>query len=192
MILNNLNIDETKIVLECLKASISGPFISNDIFPTLVGCEKYEVEILVSKWDTINQEDEGVFTIINNVLNNLTYSTAVSKDVWYKYVSVSRKEAAKLYYKWLGKEPPTFKWDGEIKGAISRNAKSFWEKLSTKRQNESLSNIRCFSCDQNTSITNYEGGLNIDNNLSILGRCIRCGKPIEIIIDTKKWVRVCP
>ncbi len=190
--LNNLTTDETKIVLECLKSITSGSLISNNIFTTLIGRTKNDVERLISKWDEIDQEDEEASFIINNALNNLTYSVVLSKDVWDKHVSVSREEAANIYYKWLGKELPTFKWDGEIKGAISRNAKPFWEKLSTKRQEEFLSNIRCYSCDQNTSITNYEGGLNIDNNLSILGRCIKCGKPIEIIIDTKKWARVCP
>ena len=184
MVLTKLTKDETKVVLECLKAIISGFFISNDIFTTLLGHTRSDIERLIAIWDNIDQEHENSFSIINNALNNLTYSIAPPQNIWDKYISVSRNEVAKIYYKWLGKKFPKFIWDGKIKGAISRKAKPAWDKFSIEEKNSYLSNTHCPICNQNTSITNYEGGLNVDGNLSILGKCIKCGTPIEVIIST--------
>ena len=51
MVLTKLTKDETKVVLECLKAIVSGFFISNDIFTTLLGHTRSDIERLIAIWD---------------------------------------------------------------------------------------------------------------------------------------------
>jgi uncharacterized UPF0160 family protein len=104
MSLKNLSINERSIILECLRASVEGPFFDDDDFHILFGLDREEVENVISTWANIDDTDKLVRRAINSSMNNLLgFPHNAQKDTWNRYISISVSELEALYKKWKRK-----------------------------------------------------------------------------------------
>jgi len=49
-------------------------------------------------------------------------------------------------------------------------------------QKKYLTNVWCPECKKNTTITSFQGAIDIDGGITIYGYCVECEGPIEKII----------
>ena len=54
------------------------------------------------------------------------------------------------------------KWDGVIRGVFTSTSQKIWDKLSYKMQKKYLTNVWCPECKKNTTITSFQGAIDID------------------------------
>lgn len=102
MALQDLTPDEQQIVLDCLKASVEGPFFPKWEFSTLFGLSREEVRSVIQKWPVDDTSDEVAARAINNAMNNLLGYPHQEKEAWYQYISVSQEEVHATLEKWRG------------------------------------------------------------------------------------------
>ena len=94
------NPKDKKIIFECLKASVYGPFFPDWEFSILFGLERNDIENIISDWEKININNKNVQLAINNSINNLLgYPHGISDKDWLSYISISREELKKLFKK---------------------------------------------------------------------------------------------
>lgn len=106
MALRDLDTNEQRVVLECLKASVDGPFFRDDsLFGTLIGLEPKEVRAIINRWPVDDEKDEDAHHAIGNVMNNLIGYPHRCEDVWSDYISVLRNELKFIFAKWRGARP---------------------------------------------------------------------------------------
>jgi len=103
MPLDDLNEKERKVVRECLRAAVEGPFFPDWVFHTLFGLEREEVKTVLKSWPKLNEAEETVQLAINNSLNNLLGYPHGCEDEWPQFISVSSSEVARILNKWNGK-----------------------------------------------------------------------------------------
>jgi len=58
-------------IRECLQAIVTGPFVEDWEFSTLMGVERSEVADLLGKWNEADVHSEEVNVIVTNTLNTL-------------------------------------------------------------------------------------------------------------------------
>jgi hypothetical protein len=100
----NLTKKEKEVVVECLKASVNGPFFDDDDFHMLFGLYRNEVLPIIEGLPDIDDSDELTMRAINNSLNNLIGFPHNKEEDWGKYISVSPAELEKIFKKWKAKE----------------------------------------------------------------------------------------
>jgi hypothetical protein len=83
MPLANLTEQEREVVLECLRASVTGPFFPMWEFSTLFGLDHQEVSDIAFGPLPLDDMNENVKLAINNALNTLTgYPLKCGPEVW--------------------------------------------------------------------------------------------------------------
>jgi hypothetical protein len=102
MALQDLTSDEQKIVLDCLNASVEGPFFPDWEFSTLFGLSQEEVRSVIQKWPVDDTSDETAALAINNTLNNLLGYPHQENEAWRQYISASQEEVYTIFKKWRG------------------------------------------------------------------------------------------
>lgn len=175
---------EKKVVLECVHAVINGPFIPEQLFHTLMGIERSDYIRFIDDWegDSLKNEDEANY--IYCALLQLIEYPHNKDDVWFDYISEPKENVSKIFYKFSGVDSPLPKrWDGIIKGYFTPNAQKRWDRISEIKQKHILTNVWCPHCSEITTISEYEGSIDNLNRISIYGKCIKCFKPIETIIQ---------
>jgi hypothetical protein len=109
----NLSDEEIKVIRECIKAAAYGPFFKDDgtrddpywEIHSLFGLTIDELRKIADALPNLDLEDENVSLAINNSINNLLgYPHGCSDEVWSKYISVSKNELSKIYFKWRGEK----------------------------------------------------------------------------------------
>jgi len=71
MSLQTLTDNERRVVFECLRAAVDGPFFPDWEFHTLFGLHRQEVARIVAALPNIDDSDESVSLAINNAMGNL-------------------------------------------------------------------------------------------------------------------------
>ncbi len=179
--LNNLTDDEKKVVFDSLNAAVHGPFFPGGLFQTLLGFDRAEILDIISKWATIDEQDKQVEQAINGVLLQLNFYPHGLREDIYKYIHCSLERLETLFFKFKGIEPwPEEKWDGVVKGFLTKRARAVWNRFDSEKRQRIISSAWCPYCEKRTTITNYEGGIDKDNRLSIYGKCVECFKTAEI------------
>lgn len=100
MALRNLDEGEKKVVFECLRAAVDGPFFPDWEFQTLFGLERREMATIASSCPAIDDSDDSVATAINSSMNNLLGYPHREEKSWSRYISVSRDEVRRIFEKW--------------------------------------------------------------------------------------------
>jgi hypothetical protein len=102
--LANLDDRERKVVRECLRAVVEGPFFLDWEFKTLLGLDREDVRHDLLSWPTLDETDESTVLAINNSMNNLLgYPLREDEKAWPNFISVNRKELAIIFDKWKGR-----------------------------------------------------------------------------------------
>jgi len=86
MSLQALNDKEKRVVFECLRAAVAGPFFPDWEFHTLFGLHRHEVAQIVAAIPDIDDSDEQVSLAINNSIANLLgylriYSACMARHI---------------------------------------------------------------------------------------------------------------
>ena len=100
MSLQILTADEKRVVFECLRAAVEGPFFPDWEFHTLFGLHRQEVARIVAALPDIDDSDENVSLAINNAINNLLGYPHRDATAWRKFISVPETEVRRIYAKW--------------------------------------------------------------------------------------------
>src|SRR5437868_4651059 len=104
MPISDLNENERKVVKECLRAAVEGPFFPEWEFATLFGLSREDVKRVLVSWPDVNEADESVVLAINNGFNNLLgYPLPEVEDLWGQFISVTPMELARVFDKWKGR-----------------------------------------------------------------------------------------
>ena len=96
--------DDERIIGECLRAAVEGPFFPDWEFPTLFGLKRHEVAEVLARWpqtDDLEKRDLAV----NNALNNLLGYPHKKMAVWSDFISVSKAEVEAVFRRWRGEGP---------------------------------------------------------------------------------------
>ena len=113
----NLSDDEIKVIKECINAAAYGPFFIDEgakdnpywEIHSLFGLTIDELRKIADALPNLDLEDENVNLAINNSINNLLgYPHGCSDEVWSKYISVSKDELRKIFYKWKGEKAQNY------------------------------------------------------------------------------------
>ena len=104
MPLDDLSQREKEIILECLRASVHGPFFPESEFHIIFGVDPDEVEKVISIWPNVNEDEIPVRLSINNSMNNLLGYPHNCGNHWSNFISVTKKELLRIFYKWKGKK----------------------------------------------------------------------------------------
>ena len=178
---NQLSESEKKVVVECVNAVVYGPFIPTDLFHTLMGVERNAFINFANNWNGVNIKTEKEDNNIYMALLQLLEYPHGQEHVWSDYISQSINFVAEIFYKLTGvniKEKE--KWDGIIKGYLTAEAQKLWDKIDKKKRAHILTNVWCHHCNNATTITNYEGGVDSLNRISIYGKCVVCFNHVSI------------
>jgi hypothetical protein len=103
MSLRDLTKSEQNVVLECLRASVEGPFFPDWEFQTIFGLERTAVEGVVNRWPVDDEQDEVAHLAINNALNNLIGYPHRREHEWPQHISVPAAEVGRIFAKWRGR-----------------------------------------------------------------------------------------
>ena len=188
--IQDLTDQERQIVFECLNAVAYGPFFSNGLLYTMLGIKESDIEEVILNWPNIDFRTKATtFNIVYECLFNLTFfadgiNKNISIDEWHEYISFSYEDVQKLYYKISEQEvPKNQKWDGIIRGTFVGKGKIIWNQLTHEQRNSYLTNVWCKSCSKVTTITHYEGAIDIDDGITIYGYCVDCFEDLELTIN---------
>ena len=103
MPLNDLTDDERRVVHECLRAAVKGPFFPMWEFHTLFGLEHQEVADIALGPLPLDDTREDVKIAINNALNMLTeYPHKCGEKIWRHFIHVPPDEVRRILKKWKG------------------------------------------------------------------------------------------
>lgn len=103
MPLKDLTEEERKVVGECLRASVKGPFFPMWEFQTLFGLGHQEVADIAFAQIPLDDANEEGKIAINNALNMLTgYPHRCGKETWNQFISVTPDEVRRILKKWKG------------------------------------------------------------------------------------------
>ena len=106
---NSLDKEEMKIIGECLKATVHGPFFPDWEFNSLFGLEREEVKEIAEAWPNIESNTLKLSAAINGAFNNLIGYPHGKWKQWGEYISISSEELELLFNKWRRlKGWPTF------------------------------------------------------------------------------------
>jgi hypothetical protein len=106
MPLNALSEEERRVVLECMRASIEGPFFPDWEFASLFGVARSDLARIVAAWPKLDEDAEEVALAINNSMNNLLgYPHGCERD-WSRFLSVPPREVERIFLKWRAPSSP--------------------------------------------------------------------------------------
>jgi hypothetical protein len=100
MHLQTLTDDEKRVVFECLRAAVDGPFFPEWEFPSLFGLQRSELAKIVEALPDIDDSDERVSLAINDVMNNLLGYPHGQDSVWAQFISAPRTEVRRVLEIW--------------------------------------------------------------------------------------------
>ena len=100
MSLQALNDDEKRVVFECLRAAVDGPFFPDWEFHALFGLDRRDVAAIVAALPDIDDSDESVALAIHNAMGNLLGYPHRKAAAWRQFISVPEVEAERIFDKW--------------------------------------------------------------------------------------------
>jgi hypothetical protein len=108
MALKDLNELEKAVIMECLKASVDGPFFPEWEFDTIFGLTREEVNEILEALPDVDDSMEDVQMAINNSLCNLLGYPHQQEQYWSDYISVPPEEVARILRKWRGRPTESY------------------------------------------------------------------------------------
>ena len=105
MPLSDLSEGERRVVHECLRASLEGPFFPEWEFNSLFGMSRSDLAQVVAAWPGIDEHAEVVRLAINNSMNNLLGYPHGCERAWPQFLSVPSEEVERIYVKWRAPDP---------------------------------------------------------------------------------------
>lgn len=100
MSLQALTEDEQRVVFECLRAVVDGPFFPEWEFYTLFGLQRREVAQILTALPHIDESEERVSLAINNALANLLGYPHGETAAWSQFISASPAEVERIFGRW--------------------------------------------------------------------------------------------
>ncbi len=100
MPLEQLTHEEKKIVFACLCAIAKGPFIHTSEISSRCCAERHELYKLIEKWPDIDDSDGRVWTMLNNVMNEISHGVPISPEECDAWFGVDRDAVTKVFKKW--------------------------------------------------------------------------------------------
>jgi hypothetical protein len=98
--LKQMSEEEIRIIGECLRASVDGPFFPDWEFSSIFGLEREEVAKVANKWPSVDPGNEVVGIAINNSMNWLLSYPHKKYDKWSNFISVSPQKSYEVYNRW--------------------------------------------------------------------------------------------
>ncbi|MFP2958974.1 hypothetical protein ACLEPN_14290 [Myxococcus sp. 1LA] len=92
-------LDDEKIIKECLRAAVDGPFFPDWEFPLLFGLTRAEVAAILASWPECDAPEDQ-WHAINNTLNNLLGYPHREWAHWPRYISASPEEVHAVFKRW--------------------------------------------------------------------------------------------
>ena len=99
MAIDDCETNEQKIIFECLRASVKGPFFDDGEFDTIFGLSREDVQHVIDNWHN-DKSSENVILAINNSMNNLLGYPHGKQRYWRDYISVTSEELSRIFAKW--------------------------------------------------------------------------------------------
>ena len=98
----NQHVNESwrRVVLECIRASVEGPFFPEWEFTSLFGIARRDVARIVASWPETDDDAAEVALAINNSMNNLLRYPHGREEDWPRFLSVAPDEVERIYLKW--------------------------------------------------------------------------------------------
>jgi len=91
---------EKRLIFECLRAAVDGPFFPEWEFHTLFGLDRYELAEIVASIPDIDDSDERVSLAINSTMTNLLGYPHSDATAWEQFISVPESEVSRVFEKW--------------------------------------------------------------------------------------------
>jgi hypothetical protein len=98
--LRELDAGEKKVVFECLRAAVDGPFFPDWEFHTLFGLQRGEVAKIASSCPSVDDSDDSVALAIHNSMGNLLGYPHGEEKAWRQFISVTPQEVERIFRKW--------------------------------------------------------------------------------------------
>ena len=100
MSLQALNDQEKRVVFECLRAAVEGPFFPDWEFHILFGLHRHEVAQVAAAVPDIDDADERVSLAINSAMCNLLGYPHGQAGAWRQFISVPESEVRQIFERW--------------------------------------------------------------------------------------------
>lgn len=99
-----MDVNDSEVIGQCLRAAADGPFFDHREFQTLFGLERAEVRAIAAAWPNWDDpiEQSGA---VNNSLNHLLGYPHELWNIWHDYLSVAPAEVADVYARWRDEGP---------------------------------------------------------------------------------------
>lgn len=104
--LANLNLEERRIIGECVKAAVFGPFFPDSDFKIIMGVTRDEAIIVANQFPDVDEYDEepegndDSWLVINNSMVNLLGFPHGKEAVWDRYISATPEKVRHIFYRW--------------------------------------------------------------------------------------------
>ncbi|QDE67637.1 hypothetical protein [Myxococcus xanthus] len=95
---------DEKIIEECLRAAVEGPFFSERAFPSVFGLDRAEVAAILASWPACDDLAKQKYAI-NSTLNNLLGYPHKKWALWPQYISASPEEVKAVFARWRKAHP---------------------------------------------------------------------------------------
>ncbi|QDE89427.1 hypothetical protein BHS06_10910 [Myxococcus xanthus] len=93
-----------KIIEECLRAAVEGPFFPDWEFPVLFGFDRTEVAAILASWP-VWDDFKAQSAAVNNSLNNLLGYPHKKWAQWPQSISGSPEEVDAVFTRWRKAHP---------------------------------------------------------------------------------------
>jgi hypothetical protein len=94
----DLNKHEQKIIFDCLKAALHGPFFPDWEFQTLFGVERGILARIVAAWPNVEFNDPDVRLSVHNAMGQLIGYPHGEEKAFKEYIAVSPQVVEDLFY----------------------------------------------------------------------------------------------
>jgi hypothetical protein len=100
MALQHCTDEDRKIIKDCLRATVEGPFFEDWEFHTLFGLTRAEVARVLQTWPDGDGRDRDVDLAVNNALNNLLGYPHREVQAWERYIGVPKARVTETFERW--------------------------------------------------------------------------------------------
>ena len=96
--------NDEKLIGECLRAAVEGPFFPDWEFTVLFGFTRAEVAAILATWPAC-EDRSAQQAAVNGTLNNLLGYPIKKRALWPQYISASPEEIQAVYARWRKANP---------------------------------------------------------------------------------------
>jgi hypothetical protein len=90
------NKNDLRVIGECLRAAVEGPFFEEWEFQTLFGLTRREVAAIAAAWPNVDLNDETAQIAATNAMVNLLGYPHGQDEEWSHYISAPPEEVRRI------------------------------------------------------------------------------------------------